>query len=94
MGRKRKASLEIEYELERQVRDLKQENAKLKKLLRELEKADKLDKVEKEPKKAEVKKIEKPCPDCGAAIKSTELPHGVLSLCSKACGFRKMQVKK
>ena len=94
MGRKRNANLEIEYELERQIKDLKQENAKLKKLLREKEKADKLEKVEKEPKKAEVKKVDKPCPDCGAALKISELPHGTLSLCSKACGYRQMQVKK
>jgi DNA repair exonuclease SbcCD ATPase subunit len=94
MGRKRKANLEIEYELERQIRELKQENAKLKKLLREKEKADKLEKVEKEPKKAEVKKVDKPCPVCGAALKVSELPHGILSLCSKACGFREMKVRR
>jgi DNA repair exonuclease SbcCD ATPase subunit len=91
MGRKRKANLDVEYELEREIRELKQENAKLKKLLRDKEKDAK---VEKEPKKAEVKKVDKPCPDCGAAIKSTELPHGILSLCSKACGFREMRSKK
>lgn len=89
MGR-RKANLEHEYELERQIKDLKSENAKLKKLLREKEKADKVEKVQA-PK---VKKPEKKeCPKCGAGIKSSPIPMGTLELCESACGYRQV-IKK
>lgn len=91
MGRKRKANLEVEYELERQIKDLKQENAKLKKLLREKEKVDKIEKIEKPIEK--IKKVEKECPSCGAKIKSSLLPMGSLELCESACGYRKV-IKK
>ena len=89
MGR-RKANLEHEYELERQIKDLKAENAKLKKLLREKEKTGRIEKPEvvkvKQPEKKE-------CPKCGAGIKSSALPMGTLELCESACGFRQV-VKK
>lgn len=89
MGR-RKANLEHEYELERTIKDLKQENAKLKKLLREKEKTDKVEKVE-------IPKVKKPekkeCPKCGAGIKSSQLPMGTLELCESACGYRQV-IKK
>jgi hypothetical protein len=83
MGRKRKANLEVEYELERQIKDLKQENAKLKKLLQEKEKSVT---VAKSPKKE--KPLEKECPNCGAKIKTSALPMGLLELCEAACGYR------
>jgi hypothetical protein len=92
MGRKRKANLEVEYELERQIRDLKQENAKLKKLLREREKPDKIDKVEVVVEKKK-KPVLKECPKCGAAVKITELPMGFLELCEAACGHRAVRKK-
>lgn len=92
MGRKRKANLEIEYELERQIKDLKQENAKLKRLLREREKSDKIEKQEKPVEKP--KKQDKECPNCGAKIKSSELPMGYLELCEAACGYRAVTKKK
>jgi hypothetical protein len=87
MGRKRKADLEVEYELERKVRDLRQEVSKLKKLLREKEKTDK---VEKKPKTVEKtgKDEGKSCPKCGAAVRVSKLPMGYLELCSSACGHR------
>ena len=93
MGRKRKANLEVEYEMERQIKDLKQEISKLKRLLREKEKHDITPKEEKEFVK--VKKLNaKTCPSCGANIKSTELPMGFLELCEAACGFRAVTKKK
>lgn len=92
MGRKRKANLEIEYELERQIKDLKQENAKLKRLLREREKSDKIEKQEKPVEKS--KKQDKECPNCGAKVKSSELPMGYLELCEAACGYRAVTKKK
>ena len=91
MGR-RKASLEHEYELERQVKELKEQNAKLKKLLREKEKADKIEKPVKVVPK--VKAIEKECPKCGAKLKCSELPMGHLELCEAACGYRAVTKKK
>jgi hypothetical protein len=91
MGR-RKANLEVEYELERQIKDLKEQNAKLKKLLREKEKTDKVEKTEKPVVK--VKPIEKECPKCGAKLKCSELPMGYLELCEAACGYRAVIKKK
>jgi hypothetical protein len=82
----------LEYELERQIKDLKEQNAKLKKLLRDKEKAVKVDKVDKPIVKA--KPIEKECPKCGAKIKSSELPMGYLELCSVGCGYRAVTKKK
>jgi DNA repair exonuclease SbcCD ATPase subunit len=91
MGRKRKANLEVEYELERQVEDLKQQVAKLTKQLKQYERADK---VEKKEKKVEVKKEVKECPKCGAKINISELPMGYLELCTSACGYRAVTKKK
>jgi hypothetical protein len=85
MGRNRKANLEFEYALERQVKDLKEENAKLKKLLREKEKTGKVEKVETPKIK---KSVEKECPSCGANVKVSLLPMGSLELCGAACGYR------
>ncbi len=91
MGR-RKANLEHEYELERQIKDLKEQNAKLKKLLREKEKTDKVEKPDKVVPK--IKAVEKECPKCGAKIKSSELPMGYLELCEAACGYRAVTKRK
>lgn len=92
MGRKRKANLEVEYELERQVEDLKQEVAKLKRQLKEYERQDR---AEKREKKIEVvKKEEKECPKCGAKVNVSELPMGYLELCASACGYRAVTKKK
>jgi DNA repair exonuclease SbcCD ATPase subunit len=92
MVRKRKANLEVEYELERQVEDLTQQISKLKKQLKEYEREDR---AEKREKKVEVvKKEEKECPKCGAKIKSSELPMGYLELCEAACGYRAVTKKK
>lgn len=37
----------------------------------------------------EIKK-ENSCPDCGAEIKTSKLPHAKMHLCSAACGFRRV----
>lgn len=92
MGRKRKPNLEVEYELERQVDDLKQQIDKLKKQIKEFERADRAEKREK--KQQVVKKEEKECPKCGAKINSSELPMGYLELCASACGYRAVTKKK
>jgi predicted RNase H-like nuclease (RuvC/YqgF family) len=92
MGRKRKANLEIEYALERQVQDLKQENAKLKRRLKELEKTIEESKVEVVEEKKK-KHVIKECPNCGAATKVSELPMGYLELCEAACGHRAVRKK-
>jgi ribosomal protein L44E len=95
VGRKRKANLEVEFELERQVKDLKQEVSKLKKILREKEKKEKEmaepNIVEKKPTKKPV--IGKECPSCGSKVKSSILPMGVLELCESACGYRSVKRK-
>lgn len=92
MGRKRKANLEVEYELERQVDDLKQQVEKLTKQIKQYERADRAEKREK--KLEVVKKEEKECPKCGAKINSSELPMGYLELCASACGYRAVTKKK
>jgi 5,10-methylene-tetrahydrofolate dehydrogenase/methenyl tetrahydrofolate cyclohydrolase len=94
MGRKRKANLEVEYELERQVEDLKQEVAKLKKQLKEYEREDRAERREKKASTIVVKKEEKECPKCGAKVNVSELPMGYLELCASACGYRAVTKKK
>lgn len=83
-----------EYALKRQVQELKDKcntyEIEIKRLKKELEKL-KEPQQEKKVKKVEIKKE---CPDCGAEVKSTELPHGTLDLCSKGCGYRNVRSKK
>lgn len=90
MGRKRKGNIEVEYELERQIKDLKQEISKLKKLLREKDKDVKI------PKDNNIKKVplKKECPKCGSNIKSAPIPSGILELCENACGYRNVLPNK
>jgi chromosome segregation ATPase len=93
MGRKRIASLDETYALEREVKELKHQIEKLKKQLQEKEKNAKL---EPDYKKAATPKIEikQECPKCGASVITTELPHGYLDLCNTGCGFRAVRKKK
>lgn len=35
-------------------------------------------------------KKENGCPDCGAEIKTSKLPHANMHLCSEACGWRRV----
>jgi predicted RNase H-like nuclease (RuvC/YqgF family) len=93
---RRKANLDHEFALEREIKDLKEEIAKLKKKLRSQEKDDKLEmssNPEPVKKAVSLKKIAKPCPDCGEEIKVTDLPHATMELCSKGCGYRKVRNK-
>jgi hypothetical protein len=89
MGRKRKISLEAEYELERTVEDLKQQIEKLTKRIRQLEKIKKEEKEELVVKK--IVEIKQECPKCGAILKSTTLPFGTLFVCETGCGFREVR---
>lgn len=91
MGRKRKANLEVEYELERQVTELKNQVAKLTKQIKDYEREGRKEKREK--KIEVVKKEEKECPKCGAKVTISELPMGYLELCSSACGYRAVTKK-
>ena len=84
-----------EFSLKRKVADLQDkigkleiENAKLKKEIAKLSAG----KDEEKPKKATVVN-KKTCPDCQSDIKLTELPHGILELCSNACGYRQVRKK-
>ncbi len=92
MGRKRKPNLEIEYELEREIEDLKKQIDKLKKLLQDKNKDVKIFKVEKSIEKTR-KYTCNECPKCGAEVSITELPMGFLELCKSACGFRAVKKK-
>jgi len=76
MGRKRKPSLEIEYQLERENKDLKEQIAKLKKRLLEAEKRA-ITEVEESPKQKLKKLVEKACPTCGAELKETFQVHAL-----------------
>lgn len=88
---RRKANLEIEYAQEREISDLKDQIAKLKKKLREFEKSA----IKEEPEiKLKPKPLHKECPDCNAKIKEVTIPAGSLELCEKACGWRKVKEKK
>jgi len=84
MGRKRKASLEVEYQLEREIKDLKQEISKLKKLLKEKEKDGNIEK----PKAIKKTILKKECPNCKCGIKTVPSPIGSIELCENACGYR------
>jgi len=92
MGRKRQPNLEVEYALKREVEDLKQEIARLKKIVRKFEKEDK---AERKSQEVTVKKVKEPtkhdCPNCGAILKSSELPFGTLVICETGCGFREVK---
>lgn len=89
MGRKRKISLEAEYELERMVEDLKQQIEKLTKRIRQLEKIKKEEKEDPIVKK--IVEIKQECPKCGAVLKNTTLPFGNLFVCETGCGFREVR---
>jgi len=82
-----------EFQLKRKVLELEEQNGRLeveiKKLKQQLEK----DKPKEYIKKAG-KAVQKPCPDCGAEVKSTDLPHAVMELCSGGCGYRLVRSKK
>lgn len=88
MGRSRKPpKLEKEEtSLRARIKELELEVARLKKIKEPGARASKED---KKPAKIVVK----PCPDCGAEIKCTELPHAVMELCSAVCGFRNVRKK-
>jgi NAD-dependent SIR2 family protein deacetylase len=92
MGRKRKPNLEVEYELERTVDDLKQQLEKLTKRIKQLEKVEKQESYKKEEvvikKKVELKNE---CPKCGAVLKTSVLPFGSLLICETGCGFREVK---
>jgi hypothetical protein len=92
LGRRTKKSQELEYELLRQIEDLKQEVIKLKKQLREKEKLLSATPLIKEKEK--VVKKDKSCPKCGSNLKISELPMGHLELCQAACGYRNVLRKK
>ena len=87
MGRQRKTNIEKEYELERQIQDLKQEISKLKRKNKEYEKKLEDFKIDK-PEKKEIKVKE--CPDCGGKVKIAPLAFGTLEICEKACGYRQV----
>jgi len=89
MGRKRTPNLEVEYSLERENKDLKQKIANLKKQLQVLEARATVEPKAVAPKKPTVK----PCPECQAELKTTDLPHAVMELCSAGCGFRNVRKK-
>jgi hypothetical protein len=94
MGRKRKANLEVEYELERQNQELKQQIAKLKKQLKEFERIERADKKETSKPSPIIKPVKKECPKCGAFLKSSELPFGVMDICESGCGYRNVSANK
>lgn len=82
-----------EFQLKRKVKELEEQNGRLEvenaKLRKQIEKSEPL----KENKKKPAKSISKPCPDCGAEVKCTELPHAIMELCSASCGYRKVRNK-
>lgn len=89
MGKKRMASLENEYALERQIKDLKAQIEKLKKQLKESEKTS-------EPKTEKSKPVlERVCTGCGGKVKEMPVPNvGILELCASGCGHRNIRKTK
>lgn len=96
MRKRRKDISEVDYEVQKEVRELKEEIAKIKKMIRKLERSTKEEKketVEKEEKVVIKKKIpdKKECPNCGAVLKESQLPFGALLICETGCGFREVR---
>jgi hypothetical protein len=82
-----------EFKLAREIKELKEQNHKLEDEIKKLKKQ--AEKTQpKEDKKKPGKPIAKPCPDCGAEVKTTDLPHATMELCSAGCGFRNVRSKK
>jgi hypothetical protein len=81
-----------EFKLYRKIKDLEEQNEKLKNQVIQLEK-----RLEKEQtpivkkKGKEIKKHENACPLCEAPMKITDLPFGKLKICSAACGWKKVE---
>lgn len=85
-----------EYALKRKVKEqeekihiLEIENKRLKQQLEKLQSVPELSVKKGKKEKPKVRE----CPDCGAEVKESELPHGNLLLCSKACGYREVRSK-
>ena len=88
-----------EFKLAREIKELKEQNHRqedeIKKLKQQLEKSQpKVEAEGRRDKKKPGKPILKPCPDCGAEVKITDLPHATMELCSAGCGFRNVRSKK
>lgn len=81
-----------EFQLKRKIKELEEQNSRLEvenaKLRKQIEKSE-----EPKDKKKSGKVVVKPCPECGAEVKSTELPHAIMELCSAQCGYRKVRNK-
>lgn len=83
-----------EFQLKRKIKELEEQNARMEIEIVKLKKQiDKLDKKDLTVVKKPAKVVNKSCPDCGADIKTTDLPHAVMDLCSAACGFRSVQIR-
>lgn len=82
-----------EFKLAREIKELKEQNHKLedenKKLKKQAEKT-----APKEATKKAGPPVGKACPDCGAQLGITDMPHAIMELCSAACGFRQVRSKK
>lgn len=84
-----------EFQLKRKIKELEEINSQLEIQVANLKKQiDKLSYGNDEKKKEKPKLVaKKACPNCEGELKYTELPHGTLVLCSKACGYRNMEKK-
>lgn len=81
-----------EYALNRKIRELEEQIRKKDLEIEQLKKkVEKLERKDIQYKPVKGNKIEKGCPTCGAGIKSTTLPFGVLRICSDGCGWREVE---
>lgn len=84
-----------EFSLKRKIKDLEEKNEKLEIELSKLKKnIDKTSNKDLTEKKKPTKVVLKPCPECGSEVRSTELPHAIMELCSAGCGHRLVKNKK
>lgn len=77
-----------EFKLSRKIRELEEQNEKLKKEIIQLEKKLEKEQVHVVKKFKEVKAHQGGCPLCAAPMKVTDLPFGKLKICTAACGWR------
>jgi DNA-directed RNA polymerase subunit RPC12/RpoP len=84
-----------EFALKRQIKDLESQVFKLEEELRIFKKR-RTKAIEGEPTKS-AKKISDAavvCPDCGAKLLITEMPHATLNLCTAKCGYRQVKPRR
>jgi DNA-directed RNA polymerase subunit RPC12/RpoP len=82
-----------EFALKRQIKDLESQVFKLEEELRIFKKR-RTKTIDGDPVKPAKKSDALACPDCGAKLLITEMPHATLNLCTAKCGYRQVKPRR